>query len=159
MNGNRLNEHRKRRVPITNWMILIGVIAGVLALGATLSKGAGPEMLKFNGNTGSVGYGVEVCMATTITPDRIGLLGEWRSLVDRYEATELDGILRMTREEAERAEWLDSTQICGSIARHYNVIIKEEINQYVLFQFDPQYGFGEQTYIMRRSDFMSDRGL
>ncbi len=32
MNGNRLQEHRKRRVPATNWMILIAVIAALFAL-------------------------------------------------------------------------------------------------------------------------------
>ncbi len=32
MNGSRLNEHRKRRVPATNWLVLVAIIAALYAL-------------------------------------------------------------------------------------------------------------------------------
>ena len=161
MNGSRLQQYR-RRTPATNWLVLVAILAAIFALSPALSKGAVPDTLEFHGNTGTITYGATVCEADTIALKTlalktIALLDEWASLVERLEAYQLDGIVRMTAEEAERGQYLNNTGTCDMLASYYNIIITEESNQYVLFQFDPQYGFGEQTYILRRGDFLSDK--
>lgn len=149
----------KKLWPTTNWMVLIAVIAAIFALSPMLSKGSVPETLEFNGDTGTVTYGARICKADTITRDAIALLVEWSSLVHKLERFQQDGIIRMTTEEAERGHYLDRSGTCVSVASYYNIIIKEEVNQYVLFQFDPQYGFGNQSYILNRSGFQADMGI
>ena len=38
MNGSRLGEHRKPRVSPESWMLLVGMIAGLVALGASCAN-------------------------------------------------------------------------------------------------------------------------
>ena len=51
MNGSRVNEHRKRRVPATNWMVLIAILAAVFALGKVST---GQEYVPYVKDTGVV---------------------------------------------------------------------------------------------------------
>ena len=158
MNGSRLQEHRKRRVPATNWMILVAVIAAILALSPMLSKGAEPLTQTFNADTGLIVYGGKICAAETIDVSAVKLLDEWVSLVNKVETWQLDGRVRLTQEEGERGKFLSSNKICAVVADYYMITILEEVNDYLLFKFDSQYGFTDTSLILKRSQYRSDRG-
>jgi hypothetical protein len=163
-NGSRLNEHRKRRVPATNWMILIGIIAGVLALGATLTKGQEfentPLYKPFSMGTGVIVEGAELCFSPDLSQPTVDLLNTWQRLVNELEAYERGGAA-MDEEDANYAQTLADIGMCATVAEYYDITITQATEGYVLVNFAARYDFDTGTFIVARKDIIpvSNRGI
>jgi hypothetical protein len=161
-NGSRLGEHRKPRVSIESWLLLVGVIAGMLALGANATKAqefeSHPLYKPFSLGTGVLVNGAELCFSPDLSQPTIDLLGTWQRLVNEYEAYEIGGAV-MDEEDAIYAQILSDTELCATIADYYDITITQAIEGYVLAKFDEQYGFRTGTFIVAKKDIIPDRGI
>jgi hypothetical protein len=155
-NGSGLGEHRKPRVPAMHWMLLVGAIAGVLALGATLSKGQQYE--PYNQGTGLIVAQAEVCFSPDLSTESITLLGTWQRAVDNLEAYERGGPA-VEEELAITGQLLYDNRMCATVGEFYHIVIVRHTEGYVLVNFDERYDFDTGTFIVARKDIIPDRGL
>jgi hypothetical protein len=159
-NGSRLGGHRKLRVSPESWMILIGVIAAVFALGATLTEGQ--EYKPYNQGTGLIVADTELCFSPNLNSESIKLLGVWQRAVDAQESYERGGPA-VEEELAITAQLLHANHICATVAAFYRVTIIRHVEGYALASFDPslieQFDFDTGTFIVARKDIIPDRGI
>jgi hypothetical protein len=137
-------------------MVLIGIIAAVFALGATLSEGQ--EYKPYTQGTGVIVEQAEVCFSPDLSPDSITLLGTWQRAVDRLEAYERGGPA-VEEELAITGQLLYDNHICATTAEFYHIVIIRHVEGYALVKYDEQYGFDTGTFIVARKDIMPDRGV
>ena len=154
-NGGRLGEHRSP-MPLWHWMVLVGVVAGVLALGANSVKAQ--EYEPYVQDTGIIHSGSELCFSPDLGQPSIELLGTWQRLVNELEAFEIGGPA-MNEEDAILGQLLFDTDICHTVATTYHIFITQSTEGYVLARFDEQYGFTTGTFIVNKKDVLLDRGL
>jgi len=153
MNGSRLREHRKSRVPATAWMVAIGLIAAAVALGATYAKGAGEQ-----GHTGHTLKGFHTCMANKgINQDSAKLLFVWMKLVKKYDDFAAGSGVPLTEKEMIIAQMIQESAVCGQMTGEYPGIALDATDGYLLFQFDPQLGFGSDNWLIFREGFVLDK--
>ncbi len=156
MNGNRLKEHRRRRVPATNWMVLIAVMAAMMALGDTLSKSQ--EYEPYHSDTGVIVRWAELCFSPDLDVPSIKLLNTWQRLVNELEAYKRGGA-SMSEEDASLGQLIFDNGLCATTSRYYNIFITQDTEGFVLAQFDEQYGFNEGPFIVAKKDILPDRGI
>ena len=154
MNGNRIGEHRKPRVPATNWMVLVGIIAAIVALGAMNAKGQ--EYEPFNAGTGLLVQEAEMCFTPELNAESIKMLNTWHRLVNELESFERGGPA-MHPEDAYLGQLLYDNDICHTVTEFYHVVILKRIEGYVLVKFND--GFDTRPFIVRAQDILPDRGI
>ncbi len=150
MNGSRQNEHRKGRVKVVNWMLLIGAMAGLVALGATCTKDAeGAE----RGDMGFLNEGTHFCTATQITPKSVEKYEAHSTIIEKLEEL---GFESLTEEERQKGWYYQELAGCGTLAVPYQVILFKVDGDYALMVFDARHNFERNTFIIRLVDFVPD---
>jgi hypothetical protein len=137
-------------------MVLIAVIAGILALGATLSKGQ--EYEPYVKDTGVMVERAEICFSPDLGQPSIKLLNTWQQLVTELEIYERGGA-KMNEEDALLGKHLADNAICGTTAAYYHIVITQDTEGYVLARYDEQYGFGVGSFIVAKKDVLLDRSI
>jgi hypothetical protein len=154
-NGSRLGDHRKQRVPATNWMVLIAIIAALFALSPTIAKG---QYEPYTQGTGLIVQYAEVCFTPELSSEAINILTLWQRLVNELDAYERGGSA-MNKEDALMGQLLFDNNICHTVADFYHVAILRRTEGYVLVQFDEQYTFAAGPMIVAARDVLPDRGI
>jgi hypothetical protein len=154
-NGNRLGEHRKRRVPATNWIALATIIAVIFVLGKVST---GQEYVPYNQGTGLVVQQAEICFSPDLSAEAVKLLSTWQRLVNELEAYERGGSA-MGEEDALLGQLLYNNHLCATVADFYPIIVIRRIEGYALAKFDEQLGFDDGPFIVAARDVLPDRGI
>ena len=136
-NGSRLGEHRKRRVPATNWLVLVGILAAIFALSPWLANAQ--DYQAYNEGTGLIVQQAEICFAPEINSDTIKLLNTWQRLVNEIEAYERGGAV-MNKEDALLGQLLYENHMCATVADFYHVVVVRHAEGYALLKFDMRHG-------------------
>lgn len=163
-NGSRLGDHRKPRVSPESWMLLVGVIAGIVALGAMTARGQEyqnvPLYKPFSMGTGVIVEGAELCFSPDLSQPTVDLLNTWQRLVNELEAYERGGAA-MNEEDANYAQTLADVGLCATVAEYYDITITQATEGYVLVNFAERYDFDTGTFIVARKDIIpvSNRGI
>ncbi|MBW2561260.1 MAG: hypothetical protein JRE40_10465, partial [Deltaproteobacteria bacterium] len=144
------------RVPATNWMVLIAVIAAIFALGKVST---GQEYEPYRMNTGIIHAQSELCFSSTLSQPATQLLDTWQRMVNEIEAYDRGVGPAMNEEDAIYAQALFDNNICHTVASTYHVYVTQSTEGYMLVNFDEQYGFETGTFIVNKRDIMLDRGL
>jgi hypothetical protein len=143
-------------------MMLIAVIAGIVALGATFTRAQEfentPMYKPFSMGTGVLVEGAELCFSPDLSQPTIDLLSTWQRMVNEFEAYEMGGAA-MHEDDAIYAQTLSDIGMCATVAQYYDIVIIQGTEGYVLVNFDEQYGFDTGTFIVARKDIMPDRGI
>jgi hypothetical protein len=155
-NGSRLGEHRKRRVPAIHWMMLIAIMAGIVALGATLTRAQ--EYTPYTQGTGLIVQQAELCFSPDLSLASITLLGTWQRAVNQLESYERGGPA-MEEELAITGQLLYDNHVCATVAEFYHIVILSHTEGYVLVNFDEQHGFDTGSFIVARKDIIPDQGI
>ena len=153
MNGNRLEEHRKK-VPFLHWALLAAVMSAMLILGPIAAKGA--EYNPFKESSGYLVSGAEICYSPGLSTESITLLDEYQSVVDLVETYNRGGA--PVPEELEFwAERVYENRLCVTSTSHERIEIIMGVEGYVLarFRFYNEVG----TFIVARRDVLPDRGI
>ena len=149
MNGSRLREHRMPRVSPESWMLLVGLIAGMLALGSAFTKDAeGAE----RGDRGVLPENTSLCQVNYIGPITVSMVEDNHRIATIILEK---GIESLSYRDYTRGAELYFGQ-CGSVAEPYHVIIFRVDGDYALMVFDARHNFERETFIIRLADFVPD---
>ena len=155
MNGSRLLEHRKPRVPGESWMVLVGLI---VALFVFCELASSQEYEPYTMNTGLIVQSAEMCFAPDLSAPVIVLLQTWQQAVNQLESYERGGA-EPDVELAYEAQALYDNHMCATVAAFYHIEIISVTEGYVLVRFSGQHGFDEGTFIVAKQDVLLDRRL
>ena len=137
------------RVSPESWMLLVGLIAGMLALGVTFTKDAeGAE----RGDRGTLAAGVSVCEVDYIGPITVDMVEDNHRISTIISEK---GIEALSPEDYTRGAELFFGQ-CGATAVEYHVVIFKVDGDYALMVFDARHNFERDTFIIRLQDFHPD---
>jgi len=139
---------KNRNVPGFHWVMAIGLLAAAILLGHSIANGN-------TGNTGVVVEGTEMCFSTIINEDSIKALHLWQRIINAMEAAD-DGGPAISTADLNIGYYLYSNDYCHTINKHYMVFVLEEKDEYMIVNFDEQYGFQTQPFIVFRKDVRLD---
>ena len=128
-----------------DWAVVfcVGVSLGMI-IGAEMARGA-----EFN-EYGFLPEDAQICEATIISPTTIEMFEMYAAL---YVKLDVLGYDELTPQEQVLGYHLTVDVGCGTLAEEYRVVIEGRAGEYILFAFDPLYGFQYIIYITRQSDF------
>jgi hypothetical protein len=105
-------------------MVLVGVIAGVVAIGATYAKGA------VRGETGYIFDGADVCQTNALGKVTADMLEEYSALLYKLHAA---GGYDLDNEDMARGKELE--KVCGEIEGNQMVRVLLVDGDYILVEF------------------------
>lgn len=109
-------------------------------------------------HTGHIKEDTRICSFAAIRPDTVSVFETFDQLIDRLEEVGLEGLSPVQRQ---LGNFLTIQVGCGTVAEDYRVVLDTVKGEYILFIFDPGYGFdgGDILYLTRLSDFHPDEVL
>ncbi len=149
MNGNRLEEHRKK-VPSIHWALLAAVMTALLILGPIAVKAG--EYKTFKESEGFLRAGAEVCFTHELSAEAIKLLNEYQSVVNLAEAA-LKGGPSVPEELAFFAQLMKTMEICGSVEGYARIDVICTSGGYVLARFTE---LDTGTFVAARTDLLPE---
>ena len=153
MNGSRLNEHRTKRVPAWHWLVGIGLLAAAVGYGTGIARGE-----ELNRHTGYALKGSNLCMANDgINQNSAKLLYIWITLVKKYDDFIAGSGEALTPNQLSIIQTLAEAAVCGQLNDDFPGVALDITDGFILFEFDPQLGFGTDKWLMFKEGFILDK--
>jgi len=139
-----------KALAISCWLVVASILGLVCFLTAGVSEGSESE------HTGHIKEDTRICEFDAITPDNVDILERYQSIINKLEEVGIDGLTQLDRQIG---YFLTNQVGCGTVAKDYRIILFLVEGDYVIFLFDPGYGFESLKQLMRLSDFHADEIL